>query len=195
MKKLVYFLSLVLVFGFLVSGQGYAQNFQLTKKEKRRLEHLRKEKERKMDRATSRIYYSQLLKNKYFVFTADYLIGPEGTAFVVSQDINFLSVNGNKVILQFGREGFVGWNGVGGITARGTLMGYRFNPGKHKNSMTVTTNVNLIGPGLPPHIYINVSDDGTAQLNIQPGGGGMITMYGQIVSPKKAGIFVGQSIF
>ncbi len=195
MKKLVYFLGMFLVAGILSIQVGVAQNTgSLTKQEKNKIEKLRKEKEKKMQRALSKAYYAKLLKEKYFVFMADYVVGPNGTAFVVSPDINFFSVNGNNVVIQFGMEGVVGLNGVGGITARGTILDYKFNQGK-KNNMSVTTDINLIGPGLPPHIYINVSDDGTAQLNMQTGNGALITMYGQIVSPRKAVIFTGQSIF
>ncbi len=57
------------------------------------------------------------------------------------------------------------------------------------------TNVNLIGLGLSPNISMNVSDDGTAQLIVQPAGGPPFIVYGQIAVPKKADIFIGQSLF
>jgi hypothetical protein len=196
MKKLAYLFSFLLVIGVLSSQATYAQNAHtITKKEKRRIERLRKEKEKKMQRAASRTYLMELLKHKYFVFQADYVISPGGTAYVVSPDINFLAVEGNKMVVQFGLNGVIGLNGVGGITARGTTMNYKFEPGIKKNNMTVVTDMSLDGPGLPPHLIMNVSDDGTGQLNIQLNNGRMITLYGQVVSPKKATIFVGQSLF
>ncbi|HDO06230.1 MAG TPA: DUF4251 domain-containing protein [Bacteroidetes bacterium] len=195
MKKLIYFISIFLVAGLLFGEVAYAQSKELTKKEKHHLERLRKKKERSMKRAISREYYTKLLKEKYFVFQADFLIGAHGESFVLSPDINFMSVNGNKVILQFGFNNAIGWNGVGGITVRGTLSNYQVHLGKKKNNLSMSTNMYLIGPGLPPGISLNVSDDGTAQLMVQPAGGPPFVVYGQIVSPKKANIFVGQSLF
>ena len=195
MKKLIYLIGIFLIAGLLFGEVAYGQNQVLTKKGKHHLELLRKKKERSMQREISRKYYTQLLKEKYFVFQADFLTGPRGASYILSPDINFMSVNGNNVVLQFGFEGAIGWNGVGGITVRGTLSGYQVFPGKKKNNLYMTTNINLIGPGLPPNISMNVSDDGTAQLTIQPAGGGPIIVYGQIVSPKKANIFIGQSLF
>ncbi|MBN2614321.1 MAG: DUF4251 domain-containing protein [Bacteroidales bacterium] len=195
MKKIAYFVGMFLVMAVLFGQTADAQNAMiLSKKEQKRIEKLRKEKERNMKRAASRTYYMELLKKKYFVFQADYVITPRGTSFVVSPDINFFSVVGNKVIIQFGLDGVIGPNGVGGITARGTIMNYKLVPGK-KNNMYISTDVSLVGPGLPPHITMNVADDGTGQLTIQLNNGRIITLYGQVVSPKKASIFVGQSIF
>ncbi len=195
MKKLIYFTGIFLLAGLLFGEVAYAQNQVLTKREKRQLEQLRKKKERSMKRKTSREYYTKLLKEKYFVFQADFLIGAHGESFVLSPDINFMSVNGNKVILQFGSNEAIGWNGVGGITVRGTLSNYQVHLGNKKNNLSLSTNLNLIGPGIPPGISLNVSDDGTAQLLVQPAGGNPFVVYGQIVSPKKANIFVGQSLF
>lgn len=195
MKKFAYFIGMLLVLSILFGQAADAQNVKsMTKKEQKRIEKLRKEKEKNMKRATSRNYYMELLKKKYFVFQADYVITPRGTSFVLSPDINFFSVVGKKVVLQFGLDGVIGLNGVGGITARGTTMNYKFLPGK-KNNMFISTDVSLVGPGLPPHITMNVADDGTGQLTIQLNSGRIITLYGQVVSPKKASIFVGQSIF
>ncbi len=195
MKKLSYLIGIFIFAGLLFGGVTFAQNQNLSKRQKHHLEQLRKKKERTMQREVSREYYTQLLKEKYFVFQGDYLVGQEGNSFILSPDINFMSVNGNNIILQFGFNGAIGWNGVGGITVRGTLQGYQLHAGKKKNNLSMSTNVNLIGPGLPPTITMNVSDDGTAELIVQPAGGGPIIVYGQIVSPKKADIFVGQSLF
>lgn len=193
MKKTAFIVGLLFMF-FLSFQSLEAQNTHfLSKKEKRHIERLRKEKERSMQRAASRTYMIELLKNKYFTFQADYLITSYGNSLILDPSINFLSVDGNQMILQFGLDGRIGLNGVGGITARGTTLNYSFKPGK--NNLTVITDMNLFGPGLPPHINLNVTDDGTGELTIQFGNGNVITMYGQVVSPRKASVFVGQSLF
>lgn len=196
MKKLVYFIGVLLVFSVLSGQTTYAQHTKtLSKKEKRRIERLRKEKAKEKNLAASRAHYMEMLKNKDFVFQADYVITPRGTTYTLSPDINFLAVVGNRMIVQFGLDGYPGPNGAGGITVKGHPKGYTFTPGKKKNNMSVTSNMILIGPGQPPHIGLTVSDDGTGQLQVQLGYGRTLILHGQLITPKKAKIFVGQSLY
>lgn len=195
MKRIVYFLSFVLVLAFLSRGIVNGQNSEITRKDKKKLEHLRKEKMRKADQTASREYYSELLQKKYFVFTADFAINDEGVSFITNPELNFVSVMGDTVTFQFGRDNAIGWNGVGGVTTHGTLVNYKFVPGNKKNGMTVNSDARMNGPMQPPHFSLYVSDDGTAQLIIQFGNGETVTLSGRIYSPGNSGVFVGQSLF
>ena len=195
MKKIAYILNMVLVLVFLSTGMVYSQNSRISRKEKRRLEHLRKKKDHKKDLSISKQYYSNLLKKKYFVFTADFAVNDEGVSFVTNPQINFISVIGDSVTFQFGRIGRMGWNGVGGITAHGTVNEYKFNPGSKKGGMIVTSSAIMNGPALPPSFTLYVSDDGTAQLVLQTGRGEMVTLTGRIYAPQNSGVFEGESMF
>lgn len=195
MKKIAYILSIVLALVFLSTGMGYSRNTNISRKEKRRLEHLRKKKDRKKDLALSELYYANLLKKKYFVFTADFAVNDEGVSFITDPQINFVSVIGDSITFQFGRDGRIGWNGVGGITAHGTVKDYKFNAGNKNNSgMTVTASAMMNVPSMPPNFTLYVSDDGTAQLVLQTGNGEMLTLSGRIFAPGNAGIYEGQSL-
>ncbi len=156
---------------------------------------MRKKKNRKADLSVSRMYYSNLLQKKYFVFTADFAVNKEGISFVVDLMLNFMSVVGETVTFQFGRNSRLGWNGVGGITAHGTLANYKFNPGKKNRGMSVSSGARMLGPGLPPDFSLYVSDDGTAQLVINFGKGGRVTLSDRIYSPWNSGIYEGQGLF
>jgi len=194
MKKIAYFIGIVFLAGLLSGPAAFAQRPALTKKEKRHLEQMKRKKEKTMEREVSRKYFMQLLNAQYFVFQADYLMGPDGQPLVLSPDINFMSVNGNKVVLQFGFNGIQGWNGLGGFTVHGKLVNYNFDD-SHKNDLLVNSDIQPIGPGLPPRIRLNVSDDGSAELTIFPQGGNPVRIYGQIVSHKKANIYMGASLY
>jgi hypothetical protein len=185
------FLALV----FLTAGTGYSQNAAISHKEKRNLEHLRKKKNHKADRSLSGEYYAQLLQKKYFVFTADFAMNDEGYTFVTNPDINFLSVIGNKLTFQFGRNGHMGLNGVGGVTLKGRVVDYKFIPGTKKKGMIVTSDAQMNGPIQPPQFVLYVSDDGTSQLNLTLGNGETITFSGRIFSPQNSGIYEGNSLF
>ena len=195
MKRVKYFLGLVLAFVFLSTGMLHSQNHVISHKEKRTLEHLRKKKNSKSDRSLSRAYYAQLLQKKYFVFTADFAMNDEGYTFVTDPEINFLSVIGNKFTFQFGKNGRMGWNGVGGVTLHGRVVNYKFIPGTRKKGMTLTSDAQMDGPISPPHFVLYVSDDGTAQLNLTLGNGEMFNFSGRIFSPQNSGVYEGSSLF
>jgi hypothetical protein len=195
MKKIAYILNMVLVMIFLSTGMVYSQNIRISRKERRKLEHLRKKKNHKKDLLLSKQYYYNLLKKKYFVFTADFAVNDEGVSFVTNPQINFVSVIGDSITFQFGRDGRIGWNGVGGITAHGTVNDYKFNPGNKKGGMIVTSSAIMNGPTLTPSFTLYVSDDGTAQLVLQTGNGEILTLTGRIYSPQNSGVFEGESMF
>ena len=193
MKKLRIFAGIMALAGMLLWQPVQAQT--LSKKEKRQVEKLRREKEKTRQRKEAHAYYLQLLQKKYFVFQADYLTDTRGNSFILTPTINFMSVVGDTVVLQFGFDDVVGWNGVGGITVRGSLYHYKLQEEKKGGGINVRTDVQLIGPGLPPHLDLYVSDDGAAQLTIVTGQGDQITLFGTIVSPEDANIFKGMPLF
>ncbi len=195
MKRIGYLLGIFLLGCLLNSPAAMAQTQTLTKKEKRHLEQLRRKKEKTKQREASHAYYLQLVQKKYFVFEADYLTDTRGNSFILSPDINFMKVTGDSVVLQFGFDNLIGWNGVGGITVRGTLYHYQVQEGKKNSGINVRTDMRIIGPGLPPHITLYVSDDGTGQLTIVTGDGTQLTLYGRVMSPDEATIFQGASLF
>jgi hypothetical protein len=196
MKRLKYFVVLLLAAGLLISPAVCAQTqHSLTKKEQKQLEKMRRKKEKTKQRAAAHAYYLQLLQKKYFVFEADYLTDTQGNSFILSPEINFMEVKGDTAMLQFGFDNLVGWNGVGGITVRGTLYNYKVQEGKKNSGINMHTGIHIIGPGLPPNINLYVSDDGTAQLTIITGGGNQITLFGTVVSPDDASVFKGTPLF
>lgn len=191
----MYFLSFFLAFIFLSTGISYGRNKNKTKhNEKRNSERLKQKRNSKQERTASGAYYTNLLKNKNFVLTADFTMNEKGRTFIVNPDINFVSVVNDTVTFQFGGPGVAGYNGVGGVTAHGTIMDYKFIPDKKKNGMMVTSSVRLFGPGDPPNFTLYVSDDGNARMVINFAGQ-PITLSGRIYSPENSGVFVGQSPF
>ncbi|UBM63449.1 DUF4251 domain-containing protein [Candidatus Sulfidibacterium hydrothermale] len=197
MKKSKEFIGIFLLAGFLLTVPSYGQQTSTpTKKEKHHSERLTKKKEHAVQNNASRTYYLQLLKHKHFVFQADYLTGAGGQTVYLTPNVNFMSVNGKRIILQLGFNQKVSWNGVGGMTVHGTVYNYRIDQGKKKNNIFLYTNITRNdGQSLSPAISLNVSDNGTAQLIVQPPKGFPVVLYGKIVSPDKTNIFVGHSLF
>ncbi len=195
MKRLRVIIAVVLAFFFLTPAVVSAQTQSMTKKEKRKIEKMQRQKEKTKKQEAAHAYYLALINHKHFVFQADYLTDTQGNSFILDQTINFMAVEGDSAVLQFGFDNLVGWNGVGGLTLRGILYNYKVQQGKKGNGINVHTDVRVIGPGLPPHINLYVSDDGSAQLTINTGVGDQITLFGTIVSPEDANIFRGVPLF
>lgn len=196
MKRLRNILLILLMFGFAVPQVSMAQVRHLTPKEIRKIERRKRKVARLKASLRSRAYYANLLKHHYFVFQADRLYGPGGVSYSVSPDVNFFAVVKNKVILQFGFQGLVGWNGVGGLTAEGFLSKYSFRQGKSlKRALSVSGNIRPRGGGGQPYFYLTVNNNGNAYLEVLMIGGGRIRMSGHLVAPSRAAVYKGHSRF
>ncbi len=196
MKKIVYFFIFFFMMGLMLPQQTYAQKKVMSQKEIRKIDKKKRKQARLKASLKSRVYYANLLKKHYFVFQADQLYGPGGRSFPVSPTINFLAVVKNKVILQFGFDGVMGWNGVGGLTAEGFLKNYKFYPGKTvKKALMISSNISPRGGGSTPYLTMTVNNDGYAYLDIIMGRRGKITMSGQIVAPSQSSVFKGQTLY
>ena len=66
-----------------------------------------------------------LLTSRRFVLVADYLQDRYGERIPVVQTINFIKVDDTKGVLQTGSPSAMGYNGVGGLTAEGSLGEYK----------------------------------------------------------------------
>jgi hypothetical protein len=194
MKKLIYFLGLLFVMTLALPNTGIAQAKQLTKKEQRKLERQKKKEKRLKKSTTSRKFYTNLIKNKRWVFQATRLFGPSGVYYSVTPDLNFVAVQDNKIILQFGFQGVIGWNGVGGITAEGFLTDFKFNPGKNsKQAMSISANIQPKYGGGSPYFTMDIGNDGSANITVTLINGGTLRMGGQIYSPAQSSVYKGQT--
>ncbi len=194
MKKFIYFLGLLFIITLSLPNTGMAQKKQITKKEQRKLEKQKKKEKREKRSLSSRKYYAKLIKNKQFVFQATRLYDSYGHYYSVTPDINFVAIKGNKIILQFGFQGVLGWNGVGGFTAEGFLTDYRFNTGKNnKQALTVTAHIQPKYGGASPYFTMNISNDGSADIQVTLENGGLLRMGGQVYAPSQSSVYKGQT--
>ncbi|UBM61187.1 DUF4251 domain-containing protein [Candidatus Sulfidibacterium hydrothermale] len=192
MKKFVFILSFLLALAFVVPAGATAQTKALTKKEQRKLEKKKKKEERKKKSLAQRKYYEKLLKDQRWVFQATRLYGPSGQLYNVSPDVNFVAVKDSMIILQFGFQNVIGWNGVGGVTAEGFLSQYKLNPGKnHKQAMTVSAHIRPKFGGGSPYFTMTIMDDGSADIAVTLNNGDLLRMGGQLYAPQNASVYKG----
>jgi len=70
---------------------------------------------------TNYVIIDSLLSSRSFVLEADYLSNRYGDRVIVTPNLNFIKLQDSKGILQTGTVTGMGFNGVGGVTAAGSI--------------------------------------------------------------------------
>jgi hypothetical protein len=185
MKKMkTYLAGLLLVIGLF--GIAFNSNSQDTKPDKK------SKKEAKKAQLTANFHVlDSLLSFRVFVLEADYLQNKYGSRIWVSSNLNFVRVDGPKSVLQTGSNFSEGSNGVGGVTAEGTIGNYKINRNTKNLTFTVTFNVlTQIGAF---DIFLIVTADNNATATISGSTSGRLMWDGHIATLNNSRVFKGQN--
>ncbi|RKD94591.1 DUF4251 domain-containing protein [Marinifilum flexuosum] len=159
MKRNTLTLIAILILGA-ISFSSFAEGKELTKQEKK---ELRKEKraarkaERKMYNSEMHKIAYQALKDLDFVLEANTLYGKRGKTIMVSDHLNFISVDKDKAVLQLAFMGYRGPNGLGGITLNGRVSNKEYSTDKHGNQFL---KFNVLGAALNAEVRITLNASG-----------------------------------
>ncbi len=183
-NQLVLFLILT---GLTGSFQAFSQDFsndqKLTRQEKKEAE--------KANLILNFRAIDTLLQRKAYVLEAEYLQNRLGDQIPVSRNINFIRVNSDQVILQTGNNVSSGYNGVGGVTAEGTLNNYKVNSDEKKLTHTVyfstTTQIGTYD------IILRIGADARATATITGFTRGSLTYRGNLVALYNSRVFKGRN--
>lgn len=184
MKKLSYYSGiLILTFGFsLMTSLSYSQELKLSRQE------LKEAKKAALYANFQAI--DTLLQRKAFVLEADYLQDYYGNLIPVTSTLNFIKVNGEKAVWQTGSNYYMGYNGVGGVTAEGDLNNWKISKDLKHMSYTITFGVTTdIGQY---DVLLMISADNTARATITGLTNGRLTYQGNIVALYNSRVFKGQ---
>jgi hypothetical protein len=180
----VYLTGLLLLTGlFAVSTYGNSQDAKPDKKS-------RKEAKRAESEANFRVLDSLLYTGRY-VLEAGYLQDKYGSRVYVNSTLNFIRVELPNGILQTGSDTRQGYNGVGGVTAEGTISEYRIARDLKNLSCTVTFNLSTsLGTF---NIMMTVSSSNNATATISGTTSGRLTWDGHLVTLNKSRVFKGMN--
>lgn len=130
----------------------------------------------------------QALQDKNWVLMANTLYGPRGAAVPVSDNTNFIQFKDNMVYVQLAFNGYVGQNGLGGITVQGSPSQISTQTDKYGN---VTYSFYVNGTALTAQIIINLSNGNNyAQATVYPMMSNRnLTFSGTLVPTSQSGIF------
>jgi hypothetical protein len=174
----------------LISSIGYvnAQSAQ-EKKEDRKLQRAEKRIQRETEARAVYDNASKLVEERNFVLEATTVRGKYGSTVNVGPN-NFIMVNGDDFVLQTAFVGGVGFNGLGGITARGKVTSYEVSQNESNNMTTVLAQVSTtsIGQGT---LTIQVGLSGIVSATFVNNWGGRIQFNGPIESVEESHVYEG----
>lgn len=179
-----YMAGLLLIIGLL--GFSINCNSQDPKPDKKS----KKEARRAQMEADFRVLDSMLYNGRY-VLEADFLQNKYGTRVWVSSTLNFVRVEGPKGVLQTGSDVGVGYNGVGGVTAEGSINDYKISRNLKNLSCTVT--FNLITNLGTFNILLTVTANNNATAAISGSTSGRLIWDGHLVAINNSRVFKGSN--
>lgn len=173
-------------------GLANAQSTQ-EKKDSRKTQRIEKKEQRE---AEARMMFDQarkLVEEKNLVLEAITVRGKYGSSVNVGPN-NFIMVDKDEFVLQTAFTGGVGFNGLGGITAKGKVTSYEVTRNENNNMVTVLAQVSTtsIGQGT---LTIQVGISGNASATFVNNWGGRIEFNGPIKSVQESKVYEGMRRF
>lgn len=170
----------------IVSGNVYAQEVGLTGAEKKPIQ----------ERLDSLMYVKaeKAISKKDFTLEADKVVFKYGQTAFVNTNTNFVSVKGDKSVVQVALNIPVsGPNGLGGITLDGNVSNYEVQKDKKGN---IHVSMNVMGTGISAMIDIDLyKGSNKASVTISPNfNSNRMTLSGVIVPSSSSRVFKGRSI-
>ena len=134
------------------------------------------------------------MRNQDFVLQIDNVTFSNGNTVYVNSNINFLSVKGDRAVVQISPSNFApGPNGLGGVTVDGIISGYQIMTDK-KGRVNLTYNVSGIGLNAQIEVYI-VPGSSSAQATVYPNfNSNTLWISGTVVPYENADVMEGSSL-
>jgi len=185
MKRLKFNSRILLIAAgiLLLTLNGYSQDAKEMRKERK--------EERKAALLSNFSALDTVLNAKRFVLEADFLINTYGERVHVPSTINFIRVDSTKAVLQTGSNVRFGYNGVGGVTAEGSIGGWKLD--KNFKNLSYTLRFNVTTQIGSYDVLMTVSSDNRCLATITGLSAGRLTWDGYLVAPYNSRIFKGQN--
>ncbi|MBM6888826.1 DUF4251 domain-containing protein [Bacteroides caecigallinarum] len=171
----------------LMAGNVHAQEFEkLTGAERKAIQE-------KLD-SLMYVEAEKAISDKDFTLEADKVEFKYGQTAFVNSNTNFVSVTGDKSVVQVAFNVPVsGPNGIGGITLDGNISNYEVKKDKKGN---INVSMNVMGTGISALVNISLySGSNKASVTITPNfNSNRLTLTGVIVPSSSSRVFKGRSI-
>lgn len=184
MKTIAFFLAAI----FMVSGVFAQDNPEKNEDSSKKL--TRKEK-RKAELESNYQRTKELINSRQFVLEADWLSGKGGQRIPVTSNLNFISVDSANVVIQTSNSSRLGSNGLGGITAEGTLSNWEEYVHEKNKTFSITFEVTS-RRGIYT-LFLDVSASGEASATLSGIYAGRLVYQGRLLALEDSRVFIGTS--
>jgi len=176
--------SLFCILGLL--GISLNSNSQERKLSRQELKEVRKAQ------MTANFYIlDSVLRAKTFVLEADYLKNRYGDRIFVTPNLNFIKLDESTGILQTGSNFSMGYNGVGGVTAEGSIG--RWKMYRDEKKLTFRLQFSLFTNIGTYDVSMLIGSDNRARATITGLGPGNLTWEGYLVTIGNSRVFKGHN--
>jgi hypothetical protein len=131
-----------------------------------------------------------LLNARNFVLEADFLQDRNGVRIPVPSNLNFIKVNNKDGVLQTGSNYSMGYNGVGGVTAEGSIGSWEIT--KDPKRLSYSVHFSMITNVGNYDIFMTVNAENHAVATITGLGPGRLTWEGHLEMSYNSRVFKGQ---
>ena len=132
-----------------------------------------------------------IIQNKNFILEADYLENEFGNRRQVLSNVNFIKIDSTEAVLQTGNNTGMGFNGVGGATAQGTIQGLKIDKNLKNLSFylrfTVVTDIGIYD------VAMTINSDRYARATITGLTRGTLVYVGKIENSDASGFYKGHN--
>lgn len=167
---------------FCFSLNGNSQEKKLSRQELKEVRKARME--------ANFMVLDSLLNTRNFILEADFLQNQYGYRIFVNPTLNFVKVNDTNGILQTGSNVSMGYNGVGGVTAEGTIG--KWEVSKDPERLTFTLRFNLLTNIGYYDVFMTIASDASASATISGLRRGRLTWEGNLNTLENSRVFEGQ---
>lgn len=136
---------------------------------------------------------TQLAKDRNLVLEANTLSGKFGYNVASVGANNYILIDSTDFILQTSSPAYVGQNGIGGVTIRGTIESYEVTGGG-KNSTLVIAQVNTFGLG-PATVTLNLMGRQNCRATFTTASGLVLNMAGAVSSISESEVYQGIRLY
>lgn len=177
---------------FITAGPLTAQS-KVDKKAQMKLEKAERKKEEAKQRQENKKAILSMINDRDYVIEANTLYGKYHSRYNVTPSINFVKIEGDKVIIQSGSNVGPGYNGLGGITIEGNITSYKVLETKKDKPVQVIAQFSSIALGHST-LSISIDTNGYAKAIVNGAFGQKATFAGDFRHADQSRVFKGMSL-
>lgn len=187
MKRLI--ITALIFTGLMAFQNVRAQDEKLSKKQER----IERKNAKAQEFEQEKEEVAQLAEDRSLILEANTLSGKFGYNAINVGANNYLLIDSGNFVLQTSAPGYVGQNGIGGVTIRGTIESYDVTTGA-KNTTNVIAQVNTFGMG-PATITLNLVGKQNCRATFSTASGMVLNLTGPVSSLSESKVFQGMRMY